>query len=309
MPNLTRAAASADLALLARLLRRMGPDDRSWLARHVVHDRRDPAVQALADFCSKTLLAWKNKQYDPALNGEEDLLRRLAPFNPAVLIDVGGNIGEWSLAAARHLPQAQIHAFEIVPATAQEFIATIAAAGDAIAGRIRLNQFGLADREDEVTMFISSRHHTASTMMRSVVDISGSEFAATDAVQVKARVVTGDSYIQQHGIAQVGMLKIDVEGAEFAVLQGFSEAFARHAIDLVQFEYGPLNVGTRQFLADYFGFLAERGFVIGKLYPEGVAFKPYDVLDEDFIGPNYVACRADRQDLIGALRCEPFGLE
>ena len=41
-----------------------------------------------------------------------------------------------------------------------------------------------------------------------------------------------------------------------------------------------------------------------QFYPEGVAFKTFDVWDEDFVGPNFIACLNSRADLIEALRCE-----
>ena len=120
--------------------------------------------------------------------------------------------------------------------------------------------------------------------------------------EVAAHITTGDEFLKTHGIAHVDFLKIDVEGAEFSVLNGFQNAFARNAIDLVQFEYGEINLKTRDFLQDYYKFFTARGFVVGKLYPEGVMFKDYALADEDFLGPNYIACRAERTDLIAALR-------
>jgi hypothetical protein len=89
------------------------------------------------------------------------------------------------------------------------------------------------------------------------------------------------------------------------VLQGFAESFARGAIDMVQFEYGPLNLTTRKLLADFDAFFTEKGFVVGKIYPEGVAFTSYEPADEDFVGPNYLACHEWRADMIASLKCPP----
>jgi hypothetical protein len=30
---------------------------------------------------------------------------------------------------------------------------------------------------------------------------------------------------------------------------------------------------------------------VGKIYPDYVDFRDYDLSDEDFLGPNYLACR------------------
>jgi FkbM family methyltransferase len=298
MPNLTRLAAKANLVVLRRLLDRMSPGNRSWLAGQIMKGRSESGTLALADFCRKATFAWKNKQYDVRLNGEEALLERLRPFAPALLVDVGANVGDWSLAACRHLPSAVVHAFEIAPRTAEELRTNAAAA---FPDRLVVNGFGLGDREGDITIYFSEESTTATSTMRDVFAISAPEHGIHEVSEATARIITGDAYLQEHGLERVDFLKIDVEGAELSVLRGFDEAFGRGAIELVQFEYGPINVRTRQFLEDYCRFFTERGFQVGKLYPEGVAFRPFGIDDEDFTGPNYIACHESRRDIRDAL--------
>jgi hypothetical protein len=55
-------------------------------------------------------------------------------------------------------------------------------------------------------------------------------------------------------------------------------------------------------LADYYRFFEDRGFVLGKLFPRHVEFKHYDIgRDENFLGPNFVAVREARPDLVRLL--------
>jgi FkbM family methyltransferase len=297
----------ANLALLRVLVGRMWPGGRAWLALRVLSDRYDPRTRALAGFFERSVLAWKNKQYDVALNGEAALLERLRPFAPATLIDVGANIGDWALAACRALPDAVVHAFEIAEATADILAANTTAAG--LDEHILINRIGLAATEGAIPFYFtpdSVAEHTESSTLRAAVEYSVGGQRASDIVEISARVTTGDAYLRAQGIIHVDLLKIDVEGAEFSVLEGFADAFARGAIDLVQFEYGPINLTTRKLLADFDAFFVARGFVVGKIYPEGVAFKPYELGDEDFVGPNYLACHARRGDIIAALRWPPL---
>ena len=121
-----------------------------------------------------------------------------------------------------------------------------------------------------------------------------------------ARVTTGDAWLRSTAIEKVDFLKIDVEGAEMDGFNGFREAFLGQKIDLVQFEYGAINLITRVMLADFYRFFEEHGFVVGKLYPEGVGFKDYAIPDEDFSRPIYVACHSSRRDIIEAIRCPPL---
>ena len=117
---------------------------------------------------------------------------------------------------------------------------------------------------------------------------------------IAVKTITGDVYLREHGIDHVDLLKIDVEGAEMSVLRGFNASFRRGAIDMVQFEYGAINLTTRHFLADFQVFFEQFGLQMGKVYPEGVLFKSDETMDEDFIGLVYVACR--RMDIIDAVR-------
>lgn len=304
MPNLTRLAAMANLALLRVLIGRMAPGARSWLALRVLNDRFDPRTRALADFFDRSVLAWKNKQYDVELNGEAALLRRLRPFDPTTLIDVGANVGEWALAACRALPGTMVHAFEIAPKTADRLAGSIEAAGRR--AQVVINRLGLADTAGEIALYLTRDSDTESSTLRAAVEFAAKDQGLGDVIETTARVTTGDLYLRAHAITHVDLLKIDVEGAEFSVIEGFADSFARGAIDLVQFEYGPINLATRKLLADFVAFFAERGFVVGKIYPEGVAFKPYKLGDEDFVGPNYLACHARRGDIIAALQCPPL---
>ena len=302
MPNVRRIAASAAIATLQSLLVGVGKGNRASLARETAQARFDPRNRALAHFCLQYIDQWKNKQYEVADNGEAVLLRRLARFQPRVLIDVGANIGDWAVAACEALPRAVVHAFEIVPETAEMLTRQTAPFGD----RVTVNTVGLGDTEQVITLFLAADDSTIASTVREAFSYSATAQGSAPLKETQGRIITGDAYLAGQGIDHVDMLKIDVEGAEPGVLQGFAGAFARGAIDLVQFEYGPLNLVTRYFLGDFCQFFAGHGYAVGKLYPEGVGFKPYTLDDEDFVGANYVACREARSDLIEALRCPPL---
>lgn len=284
------AAAYASMKVLAASLAKLPPGDRSWMARRLMRERYTPEVRTLAGFFDQALAAWHNRQYDVRLNGEAALLERLAPFAPQVLFDVGANAGDWCLAARRAIPGAALHAFEIDPDTAT--ILTRQLAG---LDRLQVNGFGLSDQPGETRIFVQPDVSTSTTMLATGVP---------GLVEKTVAVATGDAYVREHGIAHIDLLKIDVEGAEPKVLDGFRDCFERRMITMVQFEYGPANLQIRHLLADFHRFFAEQGFVIGKIYPEGVSFGPYAPDDEDFRGPNFLACRSDRPDIIAALRCE-----
>jgi hypothetical protein len=72
-------------------------------------------------------------------------------------------------------------------------------------------------------------------------------------------------------------------------------------VGCIQFEYGTANIVARWLLVDANEFLSPLGYIFGKLSPGKVAFKPYDLNDENFFGPNIVAVHRSRQDILTAL--------
>ncbi|MCK6453628.1 MAG: FkbM family methyltransferase [Alphaproteobacteria bacterium] len=251
--------------------------------------RRDDAdVRAFAGFCRLFLRAFENCNYDMATNGEAWLLGCLAPLRPRVVLDVGANVGDWSALAAATLPGAAIHAFEIVPDTFRRLQQRAAALG----GRVVANPFGLSDRAGEVEVNVVPDDSTLSSVVKL-------HEAATRTVACP--VMAGDDYLDRAGIERVDLLKIDVEGAEHLVLAGFARALGAGRIDVIQFEYGQANILTKVLLHDYHQELEALGYVVGKLFPARIDFRAYRTEHEDFIGPNFVAVRRARDDVLAAL--------
>jgi FkbM family methyltransferase len=110
--------------------------------------------------------------------------------------------------------------------------------------------------------------------------------------QIECAVMRGDDFLVREGIRGVDFLKLDVEGAEHLVLQGLESELREQRVRFVQFEYGRVNILTHFLLRDFYQFFAGYGYVVGKIYPDYVEFGDYDLSDEDFLGPNYLACRA-----------------
>jgi FkbM family methyltransferase len=255
-----------------------------WVARH----RRSVPVRRLAGLARRWLDWQANLDYELASNGEAELLRRLAHFKPRLIIDAGANVGDWSRAALDCCPTAQLHAFEIAAPTFATLQARLQ--GEA---RLQLHAVGLSDAPGEITL-----QHFAGAPALTTATAYPHPFAAQ---ALAARVMRGDDFAAAQGIRHIDLLKIDVEGMEAQVLRGFDGLLRSQAVDLVQFEYGRVNILNRFLLADFHAFFAERGYRVGKLYPDGVDFRDYDLADEDFRGPNYLACRAQRTDLLQAL--------
>jgi FkbM family methyltransferase len=247
--------------------------------------RRNVLVRKVAGLCQRYLGWYSNLNYDLLTNGESFVLQQLGTFKPRVLFDVGANIGDWSLEAKKHCPNADVHAFEIAAPTFETLVANTSG----LSG-MHSRMAGLSDVEGAIRI----RYYAALPALTTSADYPH-PLAFTE---LEGKVITGDSYATQNGIGHIDLLKIDVEGMEEKVLTGFGEMFARRAIDLVQFEYGRVSIVTRFLLRDFHAFFRERGYVVGKIFPNYVDFRDYELADEDFLGPNYLACLKDRTDYL-----------
>ena len=249
---------------------------------------KQPLSRRLSRRVSRFLNPQKFDPYNWHYNGENWLMNRLAAFHPSVVFDVGANVGDWLTLARSALPESRFHAFEIVEGTYASLRNRFAENSGVV-----LNNFGLSDKSGTITMHLFD----CSNLVTSHVAYPHGSYR-----EVVCPVRRGDEYMRDSGIERIGFLKIDVEGAEHLVLHGFGAAIDTGKIDVIQFEYGRVNIITHFLLRDFYEFLEPRGYSLGKLFPDHVDFRDYVLEDEDFFGPNYVAVRKTRSDIIDALR-------
>jgi FkbM family methyltransferase len=259
------------------------------LRRFLQTRRRSPFSRWIARRAERLLLAYRNFDYDMSRNGELWLIGRLTGVDRPVLYDVGANHGHWTMKATEILPGAEVHCFEICPTTFTKLEANLRGRAG-----VRLNPFGLSNEHGMVEF----KYFPQDDGKTSLFDYPHPK----KSLRVTGEVRPGDEHMRASGTTRVHLLKIDTEGAEHLVLGGLTEALATHRIDLIQFEYGRVNILSRFLLKDYYDLLSGHGYVVGKLYPGYVDFKAYVLEDEDFLGPNYVACRNDLHGLIEILK-------
>jgi len=249
--------------------------------------RSNPVLRTIAKLSRQYLKWFGNASYKPEKNGERWLLEAVRGESIRTVVDVGANVGKWSLLAADRFPQATILALEIVPATAAELRARTAARE-----RIRPFNLGLADHTGTVTI----RYNPAASAHATFTEYPHS----WEEQRIECPVVRGDELLAREGIREVDFLKIDVEGAEHLVLRGFESLLRERRVRFVQFEYGRVNILTRFLLKDFYELFAGYGYVVGKIYPDHVEIRNYELGDEDFVGPNYLACR-DEEPVLSRL--------
>jgi hypothetical protein len=110
-------------------------------------------------------------------------------------------------------------------------------------------------------------------------------------------LISGDEFLREEKLNFVDFVKLDIEGAEMDALHGLIESIKSRKIRMIQFEYGYINITTKNLLLDFYEFFEKYGYDLGKLYPKHVEFRKYSYKDEDFIGPNFIAIRNDDAEL------------
>ncbi len=198
-----------------------------------------------------------------------------------MVVDVGANVGTWTLEALKSFPGAQIHAFE---PSAVAFAALAAAVGGET--RVSLEQMALGDENGEAVLYADVSGSGLASLSKRRLDHLGLDFSYEEQVEV----MTLESWSRSRGIGKVDVLKLDVEGHEMDVLRGAGTLL--ESMSVVQFEFGGCNIDSRTFFQDFWYLLSESGFKIYRLGPSGLsALSNYSERDEVFVTTNYFAGR------------------
>lgn len=164
--------------------------------------------------------------------------------NRFVFIDVGANIGFYSLTIARACKdfEYQIHCFEPNPFTHSLLNENIKKNR---VNNIILNRMGLSDREATATLTYNQQNlGTANTFTTNATGIQ-------DQIQLQ----TLDKYCNEKGIKKVDIIKVDIEGGEFDFLKGAKDILYKSRTVLMIMEIVEANCNragyTSKQLFDY----------------------------------------------------------
>jgi FkbM family methyltransferase len=170
---------------------------------------------------------------------------RLAPRD-CIIWDVGANIGTFCVLLSRVRPDLRIFAFEPNPVVACRLQQNILINHS----RIILHTFALAEKTGLGSLHLTEGNAGLSSLVG--WDASSKRYAVS--------TVRADALIAADRLPMPVLVKIDVEGAESAVLEGFGQ-FVR-SLQTVLFEAAPCDINNRAGVA---GMLERAGFTISQL--------------------------------------------
>tara|TARA_R110002074_G_scaffold316814_2_gene487290 strand:- start:2133 stop:2795 length:663 start_codon:yes stop_codon:yes gene_type:complete len=168
-------------------------------------------------------------------------------FDPKRIIDVGAYDGLWASRAAALFSNADVLMIE-PQLSMQDKLESVCRD---FPGRLKF-QIGLLGRESgkEVQFF---QMETGSSFFEDL-----SDYPRTI---VKMKTTTLDDIVSSHGIRQVDLLKIDVQGAELEVLVGGSNTLDLAHVVLLELSVSDCNAGAPN-AAQIIGFMYGKGFIM-----------------------------------------------
>lgn len=211
---------------------------------------------------------------------EVRLVLRLMRTAPRLAVDIGGNIGDYSAALRKKNPKLEIHVFE--PSATNVVKLRHRFADDV---NITIVPVAVSDESGLGTLYSDRPGSSLSSLTKRKLDHFNIEFQRQEAIRViRFEDYWGDALKERH----LDIVKIDVEGHEFATLSGFGRALT--AVRVLQFEFGGCNIDSRTYFQDFWYFFKNHGFSLLRITPLGFAkIDRYRESDEFFSTTNYIA--------------------
>jgi len=150
-------------------------------------------------------------------------------------IDVGANVGLFSIPAAKKVEHGRVFAFE-PSAWTMELLSKNASLNQL--RNLEIVHSAVGDYTGEATLQVNaSGKDGLNTIGKPVHD--DSEIVTTE----KVPITTLDDFLRGHSILHVDVMKVDVEGAELLVFRGAKDLLAKHDAPLILYESGVLTKG------------------------------------------------------------------
>ncbi|MCR5773717.1 MAG: FkbM family methyltransferase [Lachnospiraceae bacterium] len=217
-------------------------------------------------------------------SGEEiafDHLKQNVFGDSPVLFDVGANTGEYTYALIRHFPDSSIHCFEPLA------VSFDALKKNVTGGNVTFNNIGFSDRSGEAVIYYDDTENRL-LRMASLYDRQLDYFGLSLSKTETVRLSTVDEYAKSHNISSIDLLKLDVEGAEYPVLQGAAGMIGKSAIKAIQVEFGGADIDSRTYFRDFWNLLSDR-YKVYRILKDGLyRIEQYSESIEIFVFSNYL---------------------
>lgn len=169
---------------------------------------------------------------------------------PENIFDVGANIGQTANYFIEHFPASNIYCFEPVESTYEQLTQNIKNS------KIRIVNEGLGAAIQNLT--INKNNSSGSSSLKE----DDGRFFDTEVVKLN----TGLNFCTENQIEKIDLLKMDVEGYEVDVLQGFG-SFLKTNVRMIYSEIGfDKNDRYKTYISDLLDVTSDSGFIVSGFY-------------------------------------------
>lgn len=181
-----------------------------------------------------------------------DLLRQ--HIVPSTIIDVGANVGQFSVASAKLFPGVCIHAFEPNPNSVTALSKNVRYLNNVLTYPLALGE------RIGMTEFHVNQHSQSSSILPLEYMHMEAFPSAREAATISVELSTLDKVFEDIELPAPALLKLDVQGYEGKVLSGAKKTLKRMDYVLLEASFKPMYMGEMLFM-DVIRIMMECGFV------------------------------------------------
>jgi FkbM family methyltransferase len=227
------------------------------------------------------------------ISGEESFIKNyITKMDNGIIFDIGANIGDYAKSLRKSNQAVDIYAFEPHPVTFKNLLINTR--------DLNIKTFNVAIGSKKDTLYLYDYADQDGSSHASLYKEVIETIHKSTAIQHEVNSITLTSFVKEHNIERVNLLKIDTEGHELEVLRGFELFIREQRVDLIHFEFNEMNIASRVFFKDFWEFLPN--YDLYRMLPDDlVPIKTYNpVFCEIFAYQNIVAIlKENYQDLEG----------
>jgi FkbM family methyltransferase len=153
------------------------------------------------------------------------LVAELAIHGPAVVLDIGANVGHWTTCLARCFPASAVHAVEADPRTAATLRQIVRQHPN-----VTVHELAMQSASGKIRL-----HSHENPLLSSLLKLDDAS-RATRTIEVQA--VTLNAFVQRTLAACPVPIKIDTEGNDLQVLAGATSTLADERLRAIVMEFG-----------------------------------------------------------------------
>lgn len=226
----------------------------------------------------------QGKGWGGSIDDEIDCCLSFLNDDPKLIIDIGANVGLYTQSLVSKFPNSTYFLFEPCKRNV-EIISDKFYSFD----NVYCSSYALSNETTEKNLYSNEEGSGLASLSKRRLD----HFNIFMDVVETVNTIRFDEFLKMDDIPEIpeiiDYVKMDVEGHELSVLEGFGSLIEK--VKVIQFEFGGCNIDTRTYFQDFWYFFKNADFSIYIITPQSGPQKvsKYQEAFEFFTTTNYIA--------------------